>query len=585
MLQIVVKREIPVDAALAEQWNGLVEQMERPQVFYTYEWALAVSRAYRDSLRPFLCLAYEGEHLVGLAALAEMPGEPIAFLAGFTADYCDFVSHFRDRDRVVAAIFEALDHWGIRTLVLANFPADSATAAVLRSAAHSRRYKVFSRPAYECSQIQLGCAEQREAVRVMVRSKQMSRRYLRAMAKVASVSVVHLKSSEELALELPKFARKHVARFLATGRISNLVRTERREFLEELATLLSQRGWIALSCLAVGERAVAWNYGFQYGPTWFWYQPTLDGEFQQFSPGFCLLTKIAEEACASANWDVIDLGLGAEAYKERLSNGTRTTLHITATKSRRVHWQATARYLAVTWVSRRPSREKFVRSAVAAASSVRENWRRRLLGRWLWGRFRRLVGAREEVLFHEWPARSAQPGPRCGPFQLQPLSEDLLADAAMQCQDDAETLAYLLRAARRLAAREGRGFALVDQSGAPLHFAWIGPFEGFLMSELCHQLQPPAPGAQLIYDCWTPHRLRGRGYFSLTISELAEKYAAQHGVWIFCAATNHASRRGIEAAGFIRRFSLKGKTGPIGRGVVQVPAKSLGRAAAKASAA
>ncbi len=50
ILRIVMHREIPDDPTLRRQWNELLGQMEQPQVFYTYEWALAVDRAYHESL-------------------------------------------------------------------------------------------------------------------------------------------------------------------------------------------------------------------------------------------------------------------------------------------------------------------------------------------------------------------------------------------------------------------------------------------------------------------------------------------------------------------------------------------------------
>ena len=46
-MRLVLHREIPEDNILAGQWNQLVQQMEFPEVFYTYEWSLAVSRAYQ----------------------------------------------------------------------------------------------------------------------------------------------------------------------------------------------------------------------------------------------------------------------------------------------------------------------------------------------------------------------------------------------------------------------------------------------------------------------------------------------------------------------------------------------------------
>ena len=77
---------------LRDQWNALVRQMERPEVFYTWEWARAVERAYQSSLKPLLLLGHEGDTLAGVVALAtDEAGKQISFLAGSTADYCDFI--------------------------------------------------------------------------------------------------------------------------------------------------------------------------------------------------------------------------------------------------------------------------------------------------------------------------------------------------------------------------------------------------------------------------------------------------------------------------------------------------------------
>jgi len=53
-VHIVLERKIPEDSQLQREWNGLVLQMERPEVFYTHQWALAVQKAYGGSLTPFL---------------------------------------------------------------------------------------------------------------------------------------------------------------------------------------------------------------------------------------------------------------------------------------------------------------------------------------------------------------------------------------------------------------------------------------------------------------------------------------------------------------------------------------------------
>jgi len=69
-----VHREIPEDPELHRQWNAVALQVERPQVFYTCEWALAVEAAYPSSLKPLLLLGYDKDFLIGVAALATRSG-------------------------------------------------------------------------------------------------------------------------------------------------------------------------------------------------------------------------------------------------------------------------------------------------------------------------------------------------------------------------------------------------------------------------------------------------------------------------------------------------------------------------------
>src|SRR5262249_16805514 len=149
-------------------------------------------------------------------------------------------------------------------------------------------YYTFSRPAYLCAQIQLGDPRERKALKQSVTKRKHLRYYLRGMEKIGTVKVDHLKSWQCTGSFLSPFRQGHVARFLATRRISNLARTERRLFLTELARLLSAEGWLVISRLMVGSEAIAWNYGFQFAGSWFWYQPTFDTKWQNLSPGFCL---------------------------------------------------------------------------------------------------------------------------------------------------------------------------------------------------------------------------------------------------------------------------------------------------------
>ncbi len=369
-MRLVIHREIPQDDKLRCQWNALVQRMESPEVFYTYEWALAVSRAYRDSIKPLLMLAYEHDSLVGVAALAtdNAQGETI-FLAGTTADYCDFVSSPALRQELVNWVLTELRTLGMPTLVLANLPGDSATARVLGPSADFQGYNMFSRPAFQCAQVLLRTAEQRESVCRSVRHKR-ERRYLKALSAKVPVVVDHLTSWDQIAPALPSFSKTHVARFSAIGRTSNLDSPQRVAFLSELANLLSPHGWITLSQLRAGEHPMAWQYAFRFARHWSFYQTTFDSSFREYSPGFSLILRLIEEACESSDEiDFIDLGLGGEDYKKRLATRYRETVNVTVTSSAVRHVSGKLRYHTATAIKSSPRLEQYIRRLLGKAAA------------------------------------------------------------------------------------------------------------------------------------------------------------------------------------------------------------------------
>src|SRR6266404_5198801 len=359
----------PPDPTLREQWNSMVFQMERPEVFYTWEWATAVARAFGGSVTPWIATGYEGDELVGVAALTKFSATEVAFLNGATADYCDFISLPGRRKEFVADVLDALQKVGTRKLVLANLPADSVTVAAVRG---SKVFKSFFRTGYVCAQVRLGSEEERRSLADSLLKKQMFRRKLNALRRIGPVTLQHDLGTGLTTSALDKFCATHVARFLATGRISNLVSRERREFLAELTRLLAEQKWFDLMTLHAGSCVTALNYGFRFQGSWFWYQPTIVNKFEDLSPGYCLLTKMVEDACRDPETHLVDLGLGAEGYKERFANAERTTLHATLSRSSTDLWRARGRYNAAEAIKKWPGLESVARRGQTVASDIQK---------------------------------------------------------------------------------------------------------------------------------------------------------------------------------------------------------------------
>jgi CelD/BcsL family acetyltransferase involved in cellulose biosynthesis len=560
-LRIVVLEEIQEDAELRRSWNELALRMERPEVFYTYEWAVAVQRAYESSLKPLVFLAYEDALLVGLVALAREKTGPreVTFLTSKTADYCDFLSEPGRRQEVVEAVFSELTSRKVGKILLANLPADSSSVAAVSAAASSRHYHVHSREGYLCARVVLGSAEERATLKRATGGKKKLRRYLRDLDKKGKVCVRHDTQWDQIEPILQSFNRAHVARFLITGRISNLTRPERRSFLYELAQELCRAGWLAVSRLLVDETSAAWNYGFQFAGSWFWYQPTLNSSYEDLSPGYCLLAKIVESACDRTDIDVVDLGLGFEDYKYRFATVDRQTLYFVLNKSFSDHIRAVVRDGAVAVAKASPGIESFIRHVISNIARLRARLRETGfpgLFTWFSRRIWSSLFAFDEVLFFGWPGKEKNPMGPCG-LTLRQIDSDFLGAAAISYAAEQATLNYLLRSAQRLRSEGNRGFVLLNDEGIPVHFCWVKDFEGFRMEELERTLQAPCADAVMIFDCFTPASVRSCGFFAVAIGAVADQLNSEgQAPWIFGAATNQASLRGIEKSGFAHKFTL-----------------------------
>ena len=390
----------------------------------------------------------------------------------------------------------------------------------------------------------------------MLPRKKMLRRFLNAMGREAPVRLDHAQSCDAIHAILPQFMQAHLARFLATGRISNMAREERRMFLAELAKLLSESGWIALTRMMSGDKVFAWNYGFRFQGTWFWYQPTFVSDLEKFSPGFCLLAKLIEEAADNAEFETVDLGLGAEEYKERFANRNREILYVTLKTSSVRHYREILRHRAAEFARTFPKVETAARATIQRWHRLKQHLAeggRATLG-WAGTRLREIFWLESEVFFYEWSGRAL---PSSGESKLRRLDLSDLASATCQYVDDEATLGYLLRAASRLQQGSAEGFGLVDGEGKFLHFAWTTGFDKFFLSELNARVDAPSANCVMLFDCWTPTPVRGSGHYAKTVGLIA-KQVLDNGMrpWIFSASRNVASIRGLEEAGFERRYPL-----------------------------
>ncbi len=533
-------------------------RMECPEVFYTHEWAAAAARAFQGKLSPLLCLVYDSGTLCGIAALATREDSPgtASFLAGNSADYCDILSKPTLRVKVMAALLPEITKLGIHDLELANIPSNSATLKGLSGIAESLGFHLHQRPAYECRLIVFGTDLQRQNLFDTVHNGSREKRALKRIEKLGPGRLCHLPEGEVLA-ELTAIFSAQISRFLATGRVSPLVGPERRLLLAELTRRLGKAGWLKVSRLEIGGRPVAWNFGFQFRNSCFWYLPTFTLEYEDLSPGSHLLRLLIEECCSDPSLQRLDLGLGDEAYKDRYANASCPTSYVQLSRSRLAYGRNVVRYWSSRSIQRSPAAEGAFRRGRDISRGVRTRIRNTGLGQILSHAFRRAstyIRSSDEVLLFEAPRIDTASAPD---LRLTPLDWQQIADIAMDSYDDPETLQYLMRCATRLRSGSTSGFVLLQPKAPARHILWIAPYDGFYLSEIKDKLEPSDPAAAMIFDCWTPSSHRGRGYYADALRLAAVQLQREQKVaWVFSSAGNHNSLGGILKAGFIHRFSL-----------------------------
>src|SRR5436190_10678975 len=220
-MRLILHRAIPADDDFRLRWNELVQATEPPQVFFTCEWAVAVTRAYAASVEPVIFAGYRAHRLAAVVALAlESDGSRAVFLTAATADYCDFISAPADRGEFVRRVMAELKRMGVTQARFANLPAESASAKALKSISRESGFSVFARPAYSCAQIGLNSAVERKQAAGLAARK--LKRMTKAVGELRQAVVSHELSRDDFDRELAAFANAHVARFLSTDQLSNL---------------------------------------------------------------------------------------------------------------------------------------------------------------------------------------------------------------------------------------------------------------------------------------------------------------------------------------------------------------------------
>jgi hypothetical protein len=122
---------------------------------------------------------------------------------------------------------------------------------------------------------------------------------------------------------LPDFLSHYRARWAPTCPKLMPWPSRKDDFYKNLLVNVLPSGFLHMSVLNCGEKAISWHVGFLYKKRFYWGTPTFNSAFSNYSPGKVHLAKLIEEAfCKQV--EVFDFLAGQESYKFWWTRQTRS---------------------------------------------------------------------------------------------------------------------------------------------------------------------------------------------------------------------------------------------------------------------
>jgi len=352
-------------APLRADWNRLVDQSPRPNVFLTWEWLTAWWAHFGEGQTLHVMAVRDGTGaLVGVGPFCierdpgPWPFRILKFLGTkeVSSDYLDLIAAPGQEREVAIAILHALrDDRGVwDTAELTDLLADSVGLRALKDEAVATGCATGVAPGEWCPFLPLA-ATREEYFDSIGRSKRS--RLKRAKKAVEGVGCAYTLADtpETLGPALEALYALHGKRWAARGLSGNLHSPAVRAFHHRLAGTLGAQGAMRIYTLEREGKAVACDYVLHRGNTVYFYQTAFDTDpaWEEYKPGYTLLAHTIEDSVDRGARE-FDFLRGREEYKERWTSSVRETWRLTLVPHE--HVPALARYRGgqlLRWTKRR----------------------------------------------------------------------------------------------------------------------------------------------------------------------------------------------------------------------------------------
>jgi CelD/BcsL family acetyltransferase involved in cellulose biosynthesis len=292
--------------ALEDDWNALLQDMQNPPIFLTWEWVSTWWRHYGKEGALWILVVRDGAgEILGIAPWMRLRNgfgpfavRRIAFIGSGIVypAHLDLLAKPGAEEAVCAAVLHYLEQergaWDLLELTAL------AQNSHLRSALATRDGAYRERDPMPCPYTILPDSWETFEKETLSAAMRRNLRYYRRRLErdhPGEVRFEQVVDAEEVSPALDALVRLHQKRWTQQGQHTALSENRFVAFHKELAATLLAHDWLRLCQLKVGDQVIASNYCFRYRGVLYGYQKGFDPDWERHSPGQILQAYLVEQ--------------------------------------------------------------------------------------------------------------------------------------------------------------------------------------------------------------------------------------------------------------------------------------------------
>lgn len=311
--------------AISEEWDVLASKQKWPNVFSDFSWIESWWRHFGSDKTLHIVLARLSGVLIGIVPLfysSKYVINMMQFIGRPGADYSDILLH-PDYSEHAGEIWQYIINSSKNTIIrLDGISPDSPSYNCFVSENNLFNRAVKKRIIYNSPFVSITQSWGDYENTLKKRLTQDTARQRRRLNALSELEFDNINDEKDIPALISHMIEQKCGRYRATG-AKNIFKDKRyKDFYIDVSTTFFAKGNLDLSHIKLMGQILAIHFGFYYGNKFFYYMPSFNLNYSNYSPSRILLHTMLKKSF-SDNHNEFDFLSGDESYKYDWTNSYR----------------------------------------------------------------------------------------------------------------------------------------------------------------------------------------------------------------------------------------------------------------------